>query len=447
MVVSQDPLHRCVNDFSLAVSSTKLHDLRMNFAVVVNCRIGPFGKSRNHAVLNAAAAEMFERTTFRNEAYQLLYPRICWELGFCNDPDYMEVEHYQKVWSHLQEVATRPRLGEPVKLSRWWALETRAKQMKQSGGFGCMLLILVWVGYRQRWWKTLADSPLLSKGAVFSPDADGQPDFERELEEEEEQEHGDNSKEGARVRLRERRRKCRSTLLFCAHMLACDSDCRLFMGMVHLTEPLHTWTAECMRAAKDRGAMEQWVQQTALGTQVQLASTVGNQFFTEAVCRSLGGLDATEEPQHRVVEGLGAQLWSLTVNIMGEVAETSLLRTLPPLVFAPLLHPNGDIAARALQTAKTMWETLSKLEETACTHSLCFSGPESCWWSCGRQTLNLLLLEFARLCVYPCPSRSYHHQGGEGQPKHKMPKKVSVNQEPSINHHDLNQPLGSLNWN
>ena len=182
MVVSHDPLHRCVNDFSLAVSSSKLHDLRMNFSVVVNCRIGPFGKSRNHRVLNAAAKDMFASTTYKNEAYQLLYPRICWELGFGHEADYMETDHYKKVWAHLEEVATRPPLGEPVKLSRWWALETRAKQMQKSGGFACMLLILIWIGYKQRWWKSLAESPLMSKGALFAPDADGQPVFEHDLE-------------------------------------------------------------------------------------------------------------------------------------------------------------------------------------------------------------------------------------------------------------------------
>ena len=142
-----------------------------------------------------------------------------------------------------------------------------------------------------------------------------------------------------------------------------------------------------MRAAKDRAGMEQWILQTSLGAQVQLVSQVGKQFFTEGLCKTVGGLDAFEPAQHRLVEALGGQLWCLAVNMMGELAETSLLRTVPPLCFAPLVHPNRDIAAAALKSASTMWETLSKLEDEAATQQACRQ------WV---QSLEFPLLQWAR---------------------------------------------------
>ena len=61
-VVSPDPLHRFVNDSLLAVSASRLHDLRLAFAVLVSCRMGPCEKSRNHQVFHPLAAEMCQKT-------------------------------------------------------------------------------------------------------------------------------------------------------------------------------------------------------------------------------------------------------------------------------------------------------------------------------------------------------------------------------------------------
>eukprot|EP00971_Amphidinium_carterae_P018736 369406-Amphidinium_carterae.1 len=172
--------------------------------------------------------------------------------------------------------------------------------MIASGGFSGLLLVLIWIGWKLKWWKNLMDCPLMSSGRQ-DPEQRGElpPDaWDEDPGDEAEDGQGKTrplktSRTGAREEVKQERERCRSTLMYVTNLLSEEVNVRTFLGIVRLSRPINAWCNDFMRVAfgnTDERSMARLQIEFASGRLVQLVDEIGRQYFSEDLCEVLGAL-------------------------------------------------------------------------------------------------------------------------------------------------------------
>lgn len=161
-----DRCHRVVNDWCEGLGAAGLTATRLEWCCVLAMRSGPWAKAAHHRVLLGAAAEFFERCDSQNPVHALLYPDICADLQKQHDTNMGTIEHIEEVFVLLRGKFQQP-LGEVVKTSRWWSWENKARNFIADGpGVHATLMLLVYIGWKRRWWRSFEESPLGARPGV-----------------------------------------------------------------------------------------------------------------------------------------------------------------------------------------------------------------------------------------------------------------------------------------
>ena len=77
------------------------------------------------------------------------------------------VAHYQHVVDTARRKLGTLTKGGKVKLARWWAWHEGAEALEST--WCLQLLILLWVGLRSGWWRSIEESPLMSRQQAPDP--------------------------------------------------------------------------------------------------------------------------------------------------------------------------------------------------------------------------------------------------------------------------------------
>ena len=116
---------------------------------------------KNHQILRHSAKDLRRFSNADNPIFRILYEDICADLGMSGDVDFGTDVHYEQVWNILLDKLTSCGAGVDHKANRWWSFNYRGRQLLGGqGGVAGLLLLFVYVGWRRKWWSTLADSPL-----------------------------------------------------------------------------------------------------------------------------------------------------------------------------------------------------------------------------------------------------------------------------------------------
>jgi len=158
--LSWDRFHRHQCDLAEATARSGLSIIRLEMTAVLGLRRAPWGKEGNHDVLVNAAKEMFDVLDSSNELLQVFFSDICADLDD-HPVDEGSEEHYKRLWERCRECLTNAGVGHAPKRSRWWSVETLARQRRSTRSM--LLMLLIFVGVRRKWWRRLSETPLFDR--------------------------------------------------------------------------------------------------------------------------------------------------------------------------------------------------------------------------------------------------------------------------------------------
>ena len=383
--ISFDRFHRMHNDRLEGLKDSGLMLLRVQWVPALNVRVGPWGTASHHESIKAAAIHMFDALDATNELYQHLYEPICWDLGRLTDTDFGTPAHMERIWAELKPLLTEGRRGDAVTLSRWWSWETRGVHfISGGGGAHALLMVLIFLGYRRKWWKRFEETPLSSQytrkktAENASAEEGGEEDAGEEAAEEcpsistAEPGFERMTIAGARAAVREERAKSKNTLQYVAWLLARPLAVCVLRALSWLVHPLQeAHTMEYQNLQTQRGTAE-WLVSMAAGKYTEVLATFLNRFLTPACATHLGFGIPGVEMRGSSSSDLLKHVWNYMVSVTGSLATTNLWMTeMPPYCFSGLLVPGSPICDQALKRAEHMWVTLLELDRTSLTNDRC----------------------------------------------------------------------------
>lgn len=386
-----DRLHRLHNDRLDGISEAGLTMVRLEWAPVLNMRLGPFQKSGNHQLLMQAAREMFQRLDHTNAVYAHLYESICHDMGCHTDTDFATPCHMAAVWKRLEGLMCNAARGEAMKLNRWWSWELRAASIiKGNGGIHALFMLLIYVGYRRGWWKTYEQCPLSSHFEPTSEEApgdEGDNDVEGAPAAEDPQAAGPTSTQAGlaepadkrvtvakgRQQMQTTRKKLSNIMLYACTLMSKPLSIRLLRGLCMLPEPLH-----------EVYAREYQLLQTRSGTLTMHQELVDNGYCLAlhgVFCRLISPILASELGFSSITsacEGadqdalLARHMWKLAWGTVASMALTGLTYSaIPPLMLIGLTSPDPEHVSSLLKKLGDMWDVLLMLERSALSNPEC----------------------------------------------------------------------------
>ena len=279
-------------------------------------------------------------------------------------PDIGTARHIDEVWHKICDHYTMVKRGAKVKLSRWWSWEQRALQFldHKGGGAKGLLVVLLYIGWRRKWWSTTRQCPLLDTaaarcvvddGAGLLPDAEGLgvPEGGAKGVEDEAEVEEDVRRSVAKSKMdvKRARERCANGLAFSCKLRADDRSYRLFKLIAEMPRPLQARTAQEMDMLK---------------TVQEVASAFGSRDFAAALGFRSGG---RRTPQQLVDDVyVAAKAFKLLHTLLGSLSLSNMFYThTPPYFFSGLVSPDPIAVRETLDTCKVMWETLLSLEKAA----------------------------------------------------------------------------------
>ena len=360
--VTWDLCHRLINDLAEAWGNSGMTLARLEHATLMSIRRGPYNRQGHRETLLSTARDMFGTMDHRNGLLQLFYEEISEDLGLeAEGSD----EHYQKVWEICRTELCNANMGHCPKNSRWFSIEELRRQQRHLRTM--TLMLLVYLGIKKNWWKSLDDSPVFTgppNTNAPQEDVDEEDDeaeaAEEQGEEAEDGEEPDNIADGptakrvtvARGRKlinRKRQQKTLSaTLRYAVDILCRRRSLRLVDGCMILSQPLERFFKGAMTMLK-----------TKWGT-AELMQDMARQGLTRVIQETL---QSWIGPEWTVADEADARVfWKFTVTLCGELALTQVKYAVPPKSFVLLVDPSCEIRKKALVQFKQDWDNLDRLE-------------------------------------------------------------------------------------
>eukprot|EP00971_Amphidinium_carterae_P351743 6492260-Amphidinium_carterae.3 len=373
--VTYDLYHRLVNDWVGALTEANLLVVRLEYKSLVKAREGAFSTHSNHSLLNQIAKEFFEVFDSSNELFQVLYDSLVMEdETLCGDPNIGEPEHMEKTWQRCKSIMTSRAAGETPSLSRWWSYETSSRMMSRQKSLH--LMVLLWLGYRRKWYKNVCD-PLLGFLPAAREDADTvEPvcaDAEVELDEgadecgEGESEQQVHTVAKARA-VAQKNRSAASTLKYALQLLCNSRRTRLWQSMVWLPRPLQIWFEDAVHSCKSVPRNSELQQRLCDNELLIVIGDVLHSFSSCDMASRMGMMTTTGESAFRTPfkqkedEFVSEQIFKACVHLCGQLAVTNFGFQSPPMCFMPLISDVEGRQASTLAGLRQTWESLEKLE-------------------------------------------------------------------------------------
>eukprot|EP00971_Amphidinium_carterae_P213177 4230939-Amphidinium_carterae.1 len=163
--LGSDPPHRLHNDVLLSMTGCGYQCRRRVWRKVTKFKRGPWTGQAHRSVLKGAAEEFFEIHTVDSCLWVLLVDDIIdsrpeWKFHPERGSESMQLG----VWNQLRNELKSPDVGDDSKPARWFSLEYTSRELLKRRAE--LLLILLYVGLRRKWWKSWDESPLDGRWVV-----------------------------------------------------------------------------------------------------------------------------------------------------------------------------------------------------------------------------------------------------------------------------------------
>ena len=155
-----DRLHRIVDDIDLSTTASGLQYTCMEWAPVMYFRARPFKGSSNYWILKEVSREFFQHNTVECNIFQYLFGDMCLSLGLNQAADYGSERHQAEVWEYCKTIlVAEANEGGDLKRSRWFSLMHKGKHHAKM--YLPWLMVLIYHGWRKKWWKHWSQCPLI----------------------------------------------------------------------------------------------------------------------------------------------------------------------------------------------------------------------------------------------------------------------------------------------
>ena len=229
------------------------------------------------------------------------------------------------------------------------------------------LLLILWIGTKQKWWASAVDSPLHAAAQPIMGEDSAEPGPSVPVA-------GAATAAApptvAKQEKQKKRAKTPGMLQYCLEVLLNDVSCRLWHAMGTALRPVETRMRDMQTSCKTlRGSLHEHLQLCCLGFDRTLGELLGG-FATPARTEELfgapGSMSLSAGPRLLQEDAIVFQrVWTLIVHASGELACTGVTYQVPPLLFVGLLSPNKDQVQNTLTQLQTQWRAYEALEGTA----------------------------------------------------------------------------------
>ena len=387
-----DRFHTVTHCRNQALTSTGLMFMRLDWAVYLSCRRGPLKEYASHHLLKEAGDELRRTQNCHNIVFRFLAERFARELNFVGG-DVGSENWYEDLWILVMHKFQDSGIGTEYKNGRWWSFEQSTRQAQSLCTI--TLFVLLWIGFKRKWWTSLDTSPLVNTSLVCTevldpghvpdglPDGglgDGEGDGEGEGD-------GGGAAVGgapdggapgddpmtmgaARERMKTERQKVASTLHYTAKVLCKDITRRCNHGIAQLTMPVEgPFGSEMTEIKTRRSSLELHQRLAATGYShvlMQVWKTFTSTDFAESTEFKCGRDQTPLDQRHD--KAVAAALFKFMVDFMGAMHRVHVqYEGCFPFKFLQLLDPDIAKRARALTFCERSWSCLQKLEANALT--------------------------------------------------------------------------------
>ena len=250
----------------------------------------------------------------------------------------------------------------------------------KSGGMHALLMVLIFIGWKRKWWSSYKDCPLAGPLDEESDLADDGVGLEGDSGSEDScdgvheagllPEAGPSTSRTTaaqgREQVNQKRRQCANALAFAARLLAQPLGMRLFKAMVIMPRPLHARMAQELEMLKTRRGTLALHLELQQGEHTLALHGLLDMLLSPAFAEQLG-FPKARTPGHLQNEKEDAMVagtcWKLAFSVIGSFATTQASYTHQlPLAFFGLLSPAAGVVADTLAWLSSVWACLLKLE-------------------------------------------------------------------------------------
>lgn len=376
-----DVLHQIHCAVLAATTSADLMLIRLESLQALKVRQGPFlPGGANHSLLVEAAQELWAALDESNPLFEALYQPIAEDLSL-NGPDIGELDHVRRVWLTGKSIMVDRNKGVNPKNSRWFSFETKSVHFFPE--LHLTLLVLVYVGFRRGWWRSVEACPLFFEGATFGEDdgrdlvvpGEASAPSAACVATEGDEEEGHEDPEGpssskfnmstGRAEVSKRRKQCISTLNYTVQLLSRGLNLRLWKVIALAPQKLQTFFNEQVTSLKTRCGARCANIELVDSRLAQVGLDVLLTFNDPQLFASLGFSPplAGRPPSPKQVEADGivaSSLWKFLLHLCGRLGELSFQYQMPPLCFVALTDARRQ--ADWLRKMEELWTILERLE-------------------------------------------------------------------------------------
>ena len=155
-----DPLHDDWNGLQSAAAEASVWLAWLERAATLNMPFGPWWKDSFFQDLKNNGTTILSELSTDDRVFQTLYKRAATEMDMLNCETFGTMEHKQAVLDKLRTSRFLTRRGRKVRMGRWFSLPDR--NAERRGELMPTLVVLIHVGVRRGFWKTLDESPLFA---------------------------------------------------------------------------------------------------------------------------------------------------------------------------------------------------------------------------------------------------------------------------------------------
>lgn len=360
MTQTFDPHHRWQRDILGAVSHANLNGIRVDFGLVLNAALGPWSGDAHFGTIHGAAEQMKGEVDHTWVVFQMLYPEVCGEMGI-NSSIMGSHDHMKMVRAKVLECPMFKKTGMGVKFGRWFQFEDKSCEVF-GHRMSFYLLLLLYVGSKKNWWRSLMDSPLFQAEQELQGD-DAEGDGASGVGADGERQSVAQSNES----LRKRRGSCKNSLHLTCRILGDRVIRRVHRGMVRLLGPVRKFHGESLVMGKTVAGCVNLKLDMARGEWHRVSAETFEMFLSASFAEELEFLDPErgpyEESEHAGDDMVLQALFSyLCENVGGTELTNMHYMAIPPYVLVGLVGKGVQRAATLAQLSG-LWDIMCAFEE------------------------------------------------------------------------------------
>lgn len=354
--------HQDWNSVQTACLEVGMWHVCLERAVVLNLPMGPWARDAWFGELKGCASHFFRHNESTNGLFSMLFERICREdLDF--DVNFASADHIAKVWHRVADCHWFHSTGAKCRMGRWYSLFTCARERGHHDAK--LLLILVYLGCRHKWWASVWDSPLCRSKAPEAQREAQAPAPAAAAAEPTSLEKKQTVK-SSNDQVRELRKDCRNTLELVCNILANEKNCRLFRCVQYAIQPMQASFLSWESQVKTKRGSLAFHMDLARGVSDQIVSTMLGRLQDSQEALHLG-FDPHRDGGSRSVDEddllVAQKLFDVTIALGGQrLLGSSWYSSNLPGLFVLLLSPSDQEVQETLKVLSQIWQLLNDAE-------------------------------------------------------------------------------------